>query len=54
VANVTRKDVRECLELAARIPLRPHVTEYSLEQANSALIELRKGHIRGAKVLHLA
>lgn len=54
VANVTRKDVRECLELAAQIPLRPHVTEYSLEEANTALIELRQGHIRGAKVLHLA
>jgi len=53
VANVTRRDVRECLELAAQIPLRPHVTEYALEEANTALIELRKGHIKGAKVLRL-
>ena len=53
VANVTRKDVRECLRLAAQIPLQPHVTEYSLDEANAALIELKLGHIMGAKVLHL-
>jgi len=54
VANVTRKDVRECLRLAAQIPLQPQVTEYSLEEANTALIELKQGHILGAKVLRLA
>ena len=54
VANVTREDVRECLRLAAQIPLQPHVTEYSLDEANAALIELKLGHIMGAKVLHLA
>ena len=54
VANVTRKDVRDCLRLAAQIPLRPHVTEYSLDEANTAIIELKHGHIMGAKVLNLA
>jgi propanol-preferring alcohol dehydrogenase len=54
VANVTRKDVRECLRLAAQIPLQPHVTEYALDEANTALIELKQGHIVGAKVLRLA
>ena len=53
VANVTRSDVRECLRLAAEIPLRPHVTPYDLEQANVALFELKRGGIRGAKVLRL-
>lgn len=53
VANVTRKDVRECLELAAAIPLRPQVTAYPLEQANQALLELKQGQIRGAKVLQI-
>jgi propanol-preferring alcohol dehydrogenase len=53
VANVTRRDVRECLKLAAEIPLRPRVTEYPLEGANRALLELKHGHIRGAKVLRL-
>jgi len=53
VANVTRSDVSECLRLAAQIPLRPHVTPYDLEQANVALLELKSGGIRGAKVLRL-
>ena len=53
VANVTRKDVRECLRLAAEIPLQAHVTEFSLDEANAALIELKQGHILGAKVLHV-
>lgn len=53
VANVTRNDVKECLRLAAEIPLLPHVREYPLEDANEALLELRKGNIRGARVLRL-
>ncbi|MHB9096967.1 MAG: zinc-dependent alcohol dehydrogenase family protein [Syntrophales bacterium] len=54
VANVTRSDIREVLELAAKIPLRPEVTEYPLADANRALAELREGKIRGAKVLRMA
>jgi len=53
VANVTRQDVTECLRLAAEIPLLPHVTAYSLERANEALLSLKGGTIRGAKVLQL-
>jgi propanol-preferring alcohol dehydrogenase len=53
VANVTRHDVSECLRLAAEIPLEPHVTPYTLEQANEALIALKSGSTRGAKVLRL-
>jgi propanol-preferring alcohol dehydrogenase len=51
VANVTREDVSQCLRLAAKIPLRPEVTEFPLEQAGTALKELKQGRIRGAKVL---
>jgi propanol-preferring alcohol dehydrogenase len=51
VANVTRRDVTECLRLAAHIPIQPHVTPYALEQANEALLEMKQGTIRGAKVL---
>ena len=51
VANVTREDVRACLDLAASIPLKPEVTVYPLEGANRALRELKAGDIRGAKVL---
>jgi len=54
VANVTRQDVTECLRLAAEIPLQAHVTAYPLEQANQALLELKQGHIRGAKVLQIS
>jgi propanol-preferring alcohol dehydrogenase len=53
VANVTRQDVAECLRLAAEIPLRPQVTAYALEDANRALAELKRGEIRGAKVLRI-
>jgi propanol-preferring alcohol dehydrogenase len=51
VANVTRSDVRQCLELARTIPLQPAVTIYPLEAANDALAALRAGGSRGAKVL---
>ena len=53
VANVTRRDVSECLRLATEIPLRPRVSAYPLEGANQALLELKQGHIRGAKVLQI-
>ena len=54
MANVTRRDVRECLRLAACIPLKPHVTAYPLKEANRALRELKQGGIRGAKVLRIS
>ncbi len=54
VANVTRQDVREFLELAARIPIRPEVQEFALSEANEALVQLRTRRIRGAKVLRVA
>jgi propanol-preferring alcohol dehydrogenase len=51
VANVARRDVREFLELAARIPIKPEVQEFPLGEANQALVELKERKIRGAKVL---
>jgi propanol-preferring alcohol dehydrogenase len=54
VANITRRDVQDFLELAARIPLQPEVQLYPLEAANQALLELKQRKIRGAKVLQLA
>lgn len=53
VANVTRRDVREFLELAAQIPIRPEIVEFPLEEANRALMELKERKIRGAKVLRI-
>ena len=54
VANVTRRDVSEFLELAAKIPITPEVEEFALEEANKALVELKMSKIRGAKVLKIA
>ncbi len=54
VANVARADVREFLQLAAEIPIAPEVREYALEDANRALVELKAGEVRGAKVLRIA
>jgi D-arabinose 1-dehydrogenase-like Zn-dependent alcohol dehydrogenase len=51
VANVARSDVSHFLELAERIPIIPEVETFDLEQANQALMELKKRKIRGAKVL---
>ena len=51
VANVGRNDVKEFLKLAAKIPIRPEVQEFTLEEANKALVELKQRKIRGAKVL---
>jgi propanol-preferring alcohol dehydrogenase len=53
VANVARSDVSEFLNLAAEIPIKPEFQEYSLEDANKALIELKERKIRGAKVLKI-
>lgn len=53
VANVTRRDIREFLELAAEIPIKPEVQEFRLEEANKALVELKERKIRGAKVLKI-
>lgn len=53
VANVTRQDVAEFLELAAAIPIRPEVEEFALTDANQALLELKQRRIRGAKVLNV-
>lgn len=51
VANITRRDVKEFLSLAAEMNLQPEIQVFELEQANEALIELHTGKIRGAKVL---
>lgn len=53
VANVTRTDVQEFLQLAAEASIRPEIQIYPLEGANKALLELKDGKIRGAKVLRI-
>lgn len=51
VANLTRQDGIEFLELARQVPIRTRVTTMPLEQANAALARLRAGEIEGAIVL---
>lgn len=51
VANNTRKDGENFLELAAKIPIRTQVQTFPLEQANTALNALKNDAIRGAAVL---
>jgi propanol-preferring alcohol dehydrogenase len=51
VANLTREDAREFLSVAADVPLKTHVREYSLVDANEALDDLRYGRLSGAAVL---
>ena len=51
VANLTRRDGEELLELAPAAGVRTTTTEYPLGDANSALDDLRAGQLRGAAVL---
>jgi propanol-preferring alcohol dehydrogenase len=53
VANVTRADVREFLQVAAEANIRPEFLEYELKDANQALVEMKQGKIRGSKVLRI-
>ena len=53
VANVTRRDASEFLEIAARIPIKPEFQEFDLQDANRALLEMKSRKIRGAKVLRI-
>ena len=53
VANVARRDIEEFLAVAGRIPIIPDVEEYPFADANRALVDLKEGRIRGAKVLKM-
>jgi len=53
VANLTRRDGTEFLELASRVPVRTHVRVFPLEEANEALTALRSGSLEGAAVLEI-
>ena len=53
VANVTRRDAREFLPLAAEVSIHPQVQEFALEQANEALSLVEQGKTQGAAVLRL-
>ena len=51
VANMTRSDARDFLQIAAEINLRPRTTVFSLDQANDALVAIKNDSIDGAAVI---
>jgi len=51
VANLTREDAREFLEIAPKAGVTTEVVRYPLAQANEALSDLRDGRLQGAAVL---
>jgi propanol-preferring alcohol dehydrogenase len=51
VANLTRADGREFMQIAAEAPIRTHTTPFPLSEANEALAQLRNGELEGAAVL---
>lgn len=54
VANSTRQDAREFLELAAKVPVKTEVETYELADINRALQDLKHSRIRGAGVVRVA
>ena len=53
VANLTRRDGEEFLELAPRVPVETQVTTYALDDAPKALDDLRSGALSGAAVVQV-
>jgi len=51
VANATREDARQLLDLAAKIPISTTVKTLPLEQANEALVRVKHSRVQGALVL---
>jgi alcohol dehydrogenase, propanol-preferring len=51
VANLTRQDGEEFLEIAPQVPVKTEVQTFPLEEANQALDKLRLGDLQGAAVL---
>ena len=53
VANLTRQDAVEFLDVAGKIPIHTNVRVYELKNANTALDDLRHGKFQGAAVLSM-
>jgi alcohol dehydrogenase, propanol-preferring len=53
VANLTRQDGHEFMEIASRFPLNLQVTSYPLEEVNLALQAIRDGSLVGSAVLKI-
>ncbi|SHF31126.1 alcohol dehydrogenase, propanol-preferring [Fodinibius roseus] len=53
VANLTRQDGVDFMQLAPRIPVESRVETYALREANKALDDLREGNFNGSAVLEI-
>ena len=51
VANMTRQDARDFLEIAAELKIQPQANVFSLENANQALIAVRDETENGSAVI---
>lgn len=51
VANLTRRDGEEFLDLAAQVPIQSEVQQYGLEDVNQAIEDIRQGRINGSAVI---
>jgi alcohol dehydrogenase, propanol-preferring len=54
VANLTRRDGEEFLEIAPRVPVKTLTEVFPLEEANTALEKFRSGKLKGTAVLLVA
>jgi alcohol dehydrogenase, propanol-preferring len=54
VANLTRRDGEEFLEIAARVPVKTKTETFPLEDANTALEKFRKGELDATAVLRVS
>lgn len=51
VANVTSKDVRSFIRIAAEMGMKPEIELYPFGDANRAILDIKQRKIKGAKVL---
>jgi propanol-preferring alcohol dehydrogenase len=54
VANLTRKDGENFLDLISKVAINTHIERYPLHAANQALRDLKEGRLQGAAVLEMA
>jgi len=54
VANITRHDIKTFLPIAAEIPIKTTTKVYPLEAANQALMDLKRGCVKGTAVLRIS
>ncbi len=53
VANLTRQDGEEFFDVAPKVPIRPTITIFDLQEVNEAIRAMRHGEIKGAAVIRI-